>query len=1193
MRDLRFYVKFGGYYFMEVEMGSLQFVLGDANGNHQEAITHLAKEWIKKEKTVYFIVPNNMKYESEVSLLQALSDESEPAAVKVQVFSFSRLAWYLLQSVQEIPNPELSDSGIQMVLRQILRQNENQLRLFRGEMRKIGFIEKLSRLILEFQSSNVSIDDLNKKYENKELNDKIHDFCLVYQKFIEQTSSYSIGANTAIDYLIQHIYRFPLQNTVFIITGFHYFTAQEQTLLQTLMEQSTGIVVDLILDRKYATEIPEKMNLFYSTGMVYHRLYQQALAQKIPVLHDIHTVPSQVSSGIEAMNHNWQVMQAEKKDAVSYGNDVLFWKLSTIQKEVERVAIEIKRLVQEGMQYRDVIVLTRDLPNYQLVIQPIFQSFDIPYNISESQSMTYHPLTVLFESLFGLLKYHFRYRDVMRFLRTELVVPYSDLTIDDENEKIYHQAEKEYRNQVDRTENVMLAFGYEGNAFTSEKDWVYPFEEKTEETLLEQEQVNRIRCWVRDTIIPFKEQLKKADTAAEAAMIFYQFLIQWHVDKQIINWRDCAQREGNLLDARIQEQTWGTFVQLLDDYVELMGDQPFDIDEFEDVLMQGMTAATYSHVPTTLDQVAVMDLVRAPYNRQKVVFVIGATSSNMPHKIENDTLLSDEDRQLIDQSLQTTSSDKFLTQNTSLRVANEPLFAYIAMMRATEKLYITYPQDHEIYEKEDLSPYVKTLIELGGSSLSYEEIQRDPAKFNGKYIVTKRQFISELVSLERLSKETQTPLNRNWQSLANIVKKDEKLAPMMIHILSSLEHQNIANPLSTELVEMLYGKTMSASVSRFETFNQCAYRYYLQYGLKLHERTEYALSSAAMGEFFHETLDQFIKELMKETSAVRLANFSEADLINRLNYLMDDLLQQRKYAILQQSKHMIYIRQKLKHIIQRVVWAMHHQSQYNQSHIYYTELLFGNIHGKHGLKPLVYHVDHHHQLKIRGKIDRLDLIKSDDKAYMTVVDYKSSMHDFSFQDAYYGLAMQLLTYLDVALTHADSLFQMDVIPAGALYMILKNPVVDWKKALTDEQYDKEMLKQYKQNGILLDDSNFLHQMDQTLEPGQYSSLINVRLKKSGDFQKTNKLLSVDEMKQLLRRNEDNFLNAGASIYQGRVDINPYRYDNQQKACTYCPFRSICQFDPLLKENQYRQLKKLDRQDVMLNLEEDKDDTSET
>ena len=58
-------------------------------------------------------------------------------------------------------------------------------------------------------------------------------------------------------------------------------------------------------------------------------------------------------------------------------------------------------------------------------------------------------------------------------------------------------------------------------------------------------------------------------------------------------------------------------------------------------------------------------------------------------------------------------------------------------------------------------------------------------------------------------------------------------------------------------------------------------------------------------------------------------------------------------------------------------------------------------------------------LHIRGKIDRINLVNAGEENYLTILDYTSSAHSFNFSDAYYGLAMQMITYLDVALLNAD------------------------------------------------------------------------------------------------------------------------------------------------------------------------------
>ena len=73
--------------------------------------------------------------------------------------------------------------------------------------------------------------------------------------------------------------------------------------------------------------------------------------------------------------------------------------------------------------------------------------------------------------------------------------------------------------------------------------------------------------------------------------------------------------------------------------------------------------------------------------------------------------------------------------------------------------------------------------------------------------------------------------------------------------------------------------------------------------------------------------------------------------------------------------------------------------------------------GQAGIKSLDFDVSPTQKVRVRGKIDRIDELKltsesGKSRQYFGIVDYKSSQHDFNFRDAYYGLAMQMLTYID-------------------------------------------------------------------------------------------------------------------------------------------------------------------------------------
>ncbi|PWZ70209.1 ATP-dependent helicase, partial [Staphylococcus pseudintermedius] len=113
------------------------------------------------------------------------------STTNVQVFSFYRLAWYLLQQTTLLSGNELSESGSAMILRQILEKNEENLTIFRGEINKKGFIRQLQEWHNELRIGNISPEDLvfseladTVKAENQQL--KMKDLQLIFTAFEEE-----------------------------------------------------------------------------------------------------------------------------------------------------------------------------------------------------------------------------------------------------------------------------------------------------------------------------------------------------------------------------------------------------------------------------------------------------------------------------------------------------------------------------------------------------------------------------------------------------------------------------------------------------------------------------------------------------------------------------------------------------------------------------------------------------------------------------------------------------------------------------------------------------------------------------------------------------------------------------------------------------------------------------------------------
>lgn len=107
-------------------------------------------------------------------------------------------------------------------------------------------------------------------------------------------------------------------------------------------------------------------------------------------------------------------------------------------------------------------------------------------------------------------------------------------------------------------------------------------------------------------------------------------------------------------------------------------------------------------------------------------------------------------------------------------------------------------------------------------------------------------------------------------------------------------------------------------------------------------------------------------------------------------------------------------------------------------------------------------------------------------------------------------------------------------------------------------------------GLLLEDRQIASAMDTSMESGT-SQIAPFGFKKDGAFTKSSSIMDRELFGRMSQYTRSLMKQAGDEIVQGEVKLNPYE-SNNQVACTFCPFNSVCQFDPKLEENDFRRLK---------------------
>ena len=136
-----------------------------------------------------------------------------------------------------------------------------------------------------------------------------------------------------------------------------------------------------------------------------------------------------------------------------------------------------------------------------------------------------------------------------------------------------------------------------------------------------------------------------------------------------------------------------------------------------------------------------------------------------------------------------------------------------------------------------------------------------------------------------------------------------------------------------------------------------------------------------------------------------------------------------------------------------------------------------------------------------------------------------------------------------------------------LYFNLIEPIISKNKNLSDEEIEEEIRKAFRMKGLILSDLKIIKMMDNKLEAGA-SKTIPVSLDKSGNISQTkSSVLTKEEFTSLQKKIKKLIKQIADEILSGRIEIKPiYNTKQKRNACEYCPYKTICGFNP--KKNVY-------------------------
>lgn len=1232
-------------------MGRLGFVLGTDAMDHERVLVDQLAEQMQKaadDERFFYLVPNHIKFETEINVLAGLrqrngkNGEQRFATESLQVLSFSRLAWFFLRNTPAYQRARISKVGMTMLVSKIAQENVGELRLYASEIRQAGFIEKLTEQLEELKNSNITADDFKEIIKRIEQDEapgantvwlsKMHDLSILYAAYEQQLQKSFMGNIELYRYLVDFLQSDPrVKKMHFFIDRFAQFTAGEQQIVDALIENGASTTVSLVLDRGYPdqshpnkSELPRTTDLYYSSAVLYHRLWK--FAQVNPQVELLPNVllanEPRVSKGLQQVDAYFKryaqgPISRDEREALATPEQVQFYQTANRREELELIATKIRQLVATGKyRYRDFLVLTRHLDEYQTMVKPIFAKHEVPVFNDQERKMDQHPLIVLLNALFTLDRRGYQLEDMMHLLKTWLLVPRlitGDL-----------MPIRQFQEAVFTTENWCLKRAIKGKKAWTDPEmitglWMQETEDANNDPEVENlnQQLAIVHDYVATIIAPFLDRLKEVQSGKELATVLFNFLQNNGVTERLYQWQQ-YQSTRDLDLARQPQQVWEKFTQILQEYVEILGDDVIDeednedyLQRFNEILQSGFAAAQYSQIPATLDQVLVSETGIVQSLNKKVVFMMGSTDDVMPEMRESENLLTDQDKQILTPYLD--DDYQYLPADTMTALNREPFVHYLGMMSGKEQLIFTYPQATDDDKELIASPYLRDMATYFNQDVKQVPlVNSDEGMKDGeKFISSPNATLSQLVKVGRQARDNQQGRNaeaklspswqqiqaalgalvRQWQFSPNAQEQElgNHLYQRLQLINQGFNYRNRVDSIGKDLAELLYlhtgptqknGGTLYASISQLQDFYMNQYEYFLKYGLQLQKRDRLEMSSDRIGTFFHKAMEAFIENTRKQGISLR----SLADDPEQLQALTKSALDKAAESqpdlkrVVDSSAQASYQYRQLQIIVSTMIETLCQQAKYTEAQPFKTEAQFGRI-GKNGtqLKALDYPLASGDRIYLRGRIDRIDRLVKDEiggaSDFLTVVDYKSGDRTFDLTRAYYGISLQLLTYLNGLERNLQELDEADAKLAGALYLHLSNPKFDWKRN-KNKSLEELQLTSHQYKGLLLNELDILNSLDEKLADRQ-AVLYPLKVTKNKISAKKDALLVTPAQLQWLQEWTKNLIiGAGDQILAGNVKLNPFRLIEGSRRNTgldYSEFKDIYQFDNMLDQANYREL----------------------
>lgn len=525
-------------------------------------------------------------------------------------------------------------------------------------------------------------------------------------------------------------------------------------------------------------------------------------------------------------------------------------------------------------------------------------------------------------------------------------------------------------------------------------------------------------------------------------------------------------------------------IEVLNSLVDIEDDINYNTFLIDKLKHTYLTPVRYKNAVNIID---VFELVED----DSYLFVLGFNQDIIPRTYKNEDYIPDNIKSEVELSL-TTEKNIIERKNT------------INYLGSIKNLFISYK------EKSDFNSYLPSSL--------ISDLNLNVSKFDSKKV-----YNSDLYNKLRLG-----------ELLDNYYKYGEKsdlLLKLVSHYdISYNSYDNRFTGIDTSTFINYINNYLKLSYTSLNTYNNCAFKYYINYVLKLNLSND--TFSIFIGNLFHYIFSVMYNE-----------NF---------NFELEWNSYLEKYELSLKEKFFLKdLKNKLREDID-IIKDLEMLSEYKS--------ILTEEEVKIKLKKDL-------EVYFTGKIDKIISTNNSTDTYFSVIDYKTGNISTSINNMKYGLSMQLPIYL--YLISKSSIFTSAIF-TGMYFQRVLYPSYKWElgKDLFDIKKNNLKLQGYSTDNI-----DYLSKFDRSYESSEM--IKSMKINKDGSFSKNSKVLSDDDIYNILKYTENIINEVVDNILNSKFDINP-KIIEKKKSCTNCRFSDIC----FVNNRDYVYLDKVDNLDFL-------------